>query len=121
MAFDTEYQDIRINIGSTFSLSLALTDDDGEEVDLTGYIARMHIRSTLDAGSTIHELTTENDGITLGGEEGTIDLYIAPADTAGFSATYTAVYDLEIEESGGDVWRIMEGRAEIIGEVTREA
>ena len=86
-------------------------------VNLTGYTARMNIRSTVDATTILHSLTTENSGIALGGAAGTVDLLISATDTALF-AFGTAVYDLELI-SGTVVTRLLSGNVTLSKEVTR--
>lgn len=85
--------------------------------NLTGSTARMHIRSTIDAGSTLATLTTENGGLTLGGTAGTVAITISATATAAYTpATYW--YDLEII-TGSTVERLLQGRFEVDPEVTR--
>jgi len=88
-------------------------------VDLTGYTARMQIRSDIDSATVLKELTTENGGIALGGIAGTIEFYISATDTAAFDFT-TAVYDLElIAPITGDVKNLFGGMVILHKEVTR--
>lgn len=87
-------------------------------MDLTGYTARMQIRETLAATTTLVSLTTENGGITLGGTAGTIELLIAATATDDFTAT-RAVYDLEVINGAGKVTAILEGSIVLSTEVTR--
>jgi len=94
--------------------------------DLTGYDARMQIRSTRGATSIIHEMSTagipgDNSGdITLTAADGGINLLITADDTAAFDFD-NAVYDIElINTSGnGDVTRVAEGTVKLHREVTR--
>ena len=86
--------------------------------DLTGYKARMQMRSEIDASAFLMELTTENGGITLGGALGTIDLFIS--DTATALITWTeAVYDIELIAPNTDVTRKIYGAVSVSLEVTR--
>jgi hypothetical protein len=43
-------------------------------INLTGYTARMQVRSTLESAEALIELTTANGRIALGGSAGTITL-----------------------------------------------
>lgn len=102
--------------GATFGQQLTwLIDDD--PVDLTGYTARMQIREKYT--STIYNLnlTTENGGITLGGDLGTISLLVSASVTSEI-VPKEYVYDLELD-SGGEVTRIIEGKFIVTPEVTR--
>jgi len=76
-------------------------------VDLTGATALMQIKSYSD-GSTLIELSTENGRITLGGINGTIDLFIADNDTALFDWT-KGYYDLDITLLSSDVRKLLRG------------
>jgi hypothetical protein len=109
-----------IEQGSTFRLRLQLSDEGGP-VDLTGYLARMQIRETLDSPQPLYELTTPDQdagGITIDGPAGTIDLLISDDDTAALTWLH-GVYDLEIEAPDGDVTKLLKGEVTVEREVTR--
>jgi hypothetical protein len=110
--------DLFIDQGSTFSFNIKIQDSKKSVVDLTGYTARMQIRRTLLSQDFIIELTTENGRISIDAENGSITLTIDASDTAEFNF-FTAVYDLEIESSGGIVTRIVQGKVTLSKEVTR--
>lgn len=103
--------------GATFSKQLTWNIDD-DPVDLTGYTARMQVREKYTSTQKILDLTTENGGITLGGDEGTISIDVS----ASVSATIipkTYVYDIELVSSGSIVTRLLEGQFVVTPEVTR--
>lgn len=102
--------------GTTFAKQLTYTIND-EPVDLTTYTARMQVREKHTSATAKLTLTTQNGGISLGGEEGTIDLYIADETTSNINAK-EYVYDLELV-SGGEVYRLIEGKFIVTPEVTR--
>ncbi len=87
-------------------------------VDLTGCVARMHVRERIDSPTTLLELTTENGGIELGGTAGTIRRRMTAAQTAALTWR-SGVYDLEIEFPGGIVRRVLAGPVVVSPEVTR--
>ena len=89
-----------------------------QEIDLSGYTARMHIRESVDADTIDLELTTENGRILLGGVAGTIDLNVDAADMAALEAG-SYKYDLELVSGGGVVTRLIQGKFKVIAEVTR--
>jgi hypothetical protein len=107
---------LTIKKGSTFKQNIAYTDSAGVIINLTGYTARMQIRASYQS-DIIHELTTENGGITITGVLGELDLLISATDTDTFDPI-TAIYDLEII-SGVEVDRIMQGKVNITENVTR--
>jgi len=92
----------------------------GVPADFTGSTARMQVRADIDSPVVLLELTTENGGIVLGAEPGTIDLYIGALQTAGI-AWESGVFDLEIQYAGGpdDVVRMIAGTVAVSREVTR--
>ena len=89
-----------------------------QPVDLTGFTARMQIRSDIDSTAVIAELTTANSGIVIDNTQKTITLLISATNTALFSFT-TAVYDLELVSSGDQVTPFCGGIITLVKEVTR--
>lgn len=69
--------------GTTFRKQLVFHegDEDSPPRDLTGYTASMPIREQRLGGTLLATLNTENGGIVLGGEDGTIDLYMSDEQT----------------------------------------
>jgi len=103
--------------GATWSLALTWNDDGGDPINLTGYTARMQVRPSYDASTTVLSLTN-GSGLTLGGAAGTVTLRVEAATTTTVSAA-TYVYDLELQSGGGEVTRLVEGTLEVTPEVTR--
>ena len=104
--------------GSTFTRQLTWNDSAGSAINLTGYTARMDVRTSIDAaGAATLSLTTENGRIVLGGTAGTIDLSVAGTATAAVVAG-DYVYDLELV-SGSTITRLVQGTFTLRGEVTR--
>ena len=110
--------DLVIEQGATFQKKLIWQDATGTPIDITGYIGRMHIRETQDATTILVDLNTSNGRITLGGTNGEIDLLIDATDTEALDFG-SAVYDLELEDTGGVVTRLVEGKVSLSLEVTR--
>lgn len=102
--------------GSTFSKQLTWQIDD-EPVDLTSYTARMQVREKYNSPTKILDLTTENGGIVLGGDEGTILINVDATETENIVAK-CYVYDLELVSSS-TVTRLIEGQFMVTPEVTR--
>jgi hypothetical protein len=102
--------------GATFAKQLTYAID-GDPVDLTTYTARMQVREKHTSKTAVVSLTTENGGITLGDDEGTIDLYITDENTTTIPAK-DYVYDIELISSG-EVYRLLEGKFIVTPEVTR--
>jgi hypothetical protein len=106
-----------IDQGAHFERLMTITNPDGSEYDLTGYTARMQIRAEIDDDDVMCELTTANGRIVLGGEEGTVRLIIESAVTETFDDE--GVYDLELIDSDGKVYRLLKGKVKVELEVTR--
>lgn len=110
--------DFTIFQGASFDTTITWkTGTPATAVNLTGYTARLQVRSSVDAATTALELTTSNGGITLGGAAGTVALAVTAAATATLSPGYY-VYDLELV-NGATVTRLIEGRVTVSAEVTR--
>lgn len=109
---------LTIRQGGTFSRVLTWKDDAGDEINLTGYTARMQVRASHSSADVLLSLTTENSRITLGGVAGTITLSLLAADTAALTWEW-GVYDLELISGGGLVYPLLEGRVRVDREVTR--
>lgn len=106
-----------IDQGAHFERVVTITNSDNSIYDLTDFTARMQIRTEIDSSTVVRSLTTENGGITLGGVAGTITLVILAANTA--LMTSDGVYDIEIIDAQGRVFRILKGKIKLELEVTR--
>ena len=91
---------------------------DATPVNLTGWTARMQIRSRIDSPTVLKELTTVNGGIVLGGALGSIEIKMTNAETAALTWV-SAVYDLELVAPGNVVRRHFYGSVSVSPEVTR--
>jgi hypothetical protein len=105
--------------GATFSRSITWKDSAKKVINITGYTARMHVRTTASAPTTVLELTTENDRIEIIGAQGKITLTVDASDMSDIEPD-KYVYDLEIEAPvTGVVHRIIQGNFVVRPEVTR--
>ena len=95
--------------GKTFTKSIRITDKFKNLADLTGYTARIEIRSVLptlgestpEDDDVIHVLTTENGGITIDPLIGKVSLFISDEDTASFPIQ-SYIWELELTSSTGN-------------------
>lgn len=85
--------------------------------DLTGVTARMQLRKNVKSTVVIHELTTENGGITINGGSSLITLLLTEEETAAFDFK-TAVYALDMLR-GGQVFPIMFGQITLVKDATQ--
>jgi hypothetical protein len=85
--------------------------------DLTGYTGRCVIRKNWYSNTVIHEMTTENGGMILTAEDGSIQLLIPKATTAAFSFR-EAWYDVDLTAPGGYEQRVFKGPITLEREVS---
>jgi hypothetical protein len=110
------YLDLDCYQGANFDYTLTWQTN-GTAVNLTGYGARMQVRTTVDSTAVAFSLTA-GTGITLGGTVGTIVLAASSTATAALNANQY-VYDLELVSGAGYVTRLVQGNFVVYGEVTR--
>jgi hypothetical protein len=104
---------IIIDQGSTFTTYLALTQDDGSVLDLTGYTARGQIRRWYTSNSYVQFNVSISEPNT-----GFINLALDANTTANmFAGRY--VYDIQATDSYGTISRVIEGIVTVTPEVTR--
>ncbi len=114
--------DLAVEQGSTYTRVFTWTTggtgcNPGTPVDLTGYGAKMQIRSNVSSPTVLFEASTANGNIVLGGTLGTITLTIPALDSAAWTFV-TGVYDLELT-MGVDATRLLQGKVAVSREVTR--
>ena len=107
---------ITIEQGAKWSRVLTVATD-AEPWDLTGWDARMQIRKKV--GGDLYAELTVGDGITLGGDEGTITLTLGATTTAALTFSQGR-YDLELIPPAGedDALRLLQGVVILSKEVT---
>lgn len=111
--------DLEIDQGSHFSITFTREDSMGAPYDLTGWTAKMQIRaSRWDDEDTPLVTLTDTDGITLGSTAGTVTVDISAARTADLISG-ECVYDILLTDTGGKIFRLIEGKAVVNPRVTR--
>lgn len=104
--------------GATFNRRFTITNPDGTPFVLQGYTARMQVRRDIDSATVLLSITSIEQYITIFPNEGIIDIYLSPTQTAAL--TRSGVYDLEIvHTSTGGVYRVVKGAFRLDKEVTR--
>lgn len=105
--------------GATYQCTVVYKDAARKIHNVTGYAARMHVRTEVAESTTVLELTTENGRIAVGGSDGKFDLTVSATDMANVPAGMY-VYDLEvIAPVTGVVDRLIQGNFVVRSEVTR--
>lgn len=111
-------KNILINRYENFNLDITLFDV--VLYDLTGITACMQIKRNRVDVTPIVSLTTENYGITLGGGNGTINLFIDKSVTLTFP-TIIGVYDLMLIYPNGDRVFLMEGTVNVSNDINNQS
>lgn len=107
---------IKVEQGATFILDFTIKTG-STPWNLTNYTARMQVRTSVNATTTLLSITNSNY-ITLGGSAGTVAISV-PASMTDDLIAGRHVYDFELVSSGGQVWRVLEGKFTVSPEVTR--
>lgn len=102
-----------IDQGTTYSVTITVTNDAGTARNLTGYTARSQLRKSY--------YTTSNTTFTVSinnPSEGEIDLSLSAAQTANIKAG-RYVYDVELVSNTNTIERIVEGIITVYPEATK--
>ena len=104
---------LAIDQGTTFTVTITVTDDTGSARNLTNYTARSQMRRSY--------YTTANTAFTanlLSPSDGTISLDLSASQTSALKAG-RYVYDVELVSNTLTVERIVEGIVTIYPEATK--
>jgi hypothetical protein len=107
-----QIQNIYIDQGTTFSLSLVVNDQSGDPKDLTGYTVAAQMRRSY--------YTTTSTNFTAAvslPEDGEVTISLTAVQTSAIKAG-RYVYDIEIT-GDGETLRVLEGIVVINPEVTK--
>ena len=107
-----QIQNIFIDQGTTFSLSLAVNDQNGDLKDLTGYTAAAQMRRSYYTTTSTSFTAT----VSLP-EDGEVTISLTAVQTSAIKAG-RYVYDIEIT-GDGETLRVLEGIVVINPEVTK--
>lgn len=106
--------------GANFAMNVAVQNTDGTIKDLTGYDARLQVRSEVASEVVLMEASTANDYITVDGPEGVVRILV-PADVTAVMTWTSGVYDLEVFTTAANRLRPMKGFAYLDLAVSRDA
>jgi len=85
--------------------------------NIAAFTARCKLKKYWHSTTALATLTTENGGIVLDANDGSIKLIITDTVTAGFTFT-TCVYDVEMISGTGEVTRAFKGTITLSREIT---
>lgn len=108
-----------IEQGTTFQQDF-VWNIDNVAVDVTGYSARMMVRSSVASSTVLDSWNTDNGRMTIGTSDGRFSIFLPSTDCAAIEWT-TGVYDIELVSPAATpiVTRILKGTITIDPEVTR--
>lgn len=101
-----------IDQGSTYSVNLDLTDENGDVIDLSGYTANSQIRKWYTSSTAAAVFTT-----AVNAASGELTLSLTANQTSNLVAG-RYVYDVELDQ-GGVISRIVEGIITVTPQVTK--
>jgi hypothetical protein len=101
--------------GATYSQTFTV-ENDGTPWNLTGYLARMQVRRSFSDSGKLLDLVSPTN-ITLS-SVGVITVTVSASAMADVPSGRW-LYDLEVQSTGGEVYRVLEGRFVVSPEVTR--
>lgn len=107
-----------IEQGTDLRVPFVLKGSDGNAMDLTGCQVRMQLRKSFYAEEAVDTLTSDDGRIVITPAEGRFELIFPNAVTETFPVQ-ALLYDIELVSAGGEVRRIVEGKATVSPEVTR--
>lgn len=120
--------DIRFDKGSTLAVSIFCYDELGGSVDFSGCSAALQARLSASSASVLtgFDLTTSNGGLSLTSANdpttrmitGCVNLSVPKTVTEAITWT-SAVYDLEVTDTLGRVFKVCRGTFTPENEVTR--
>lgn len=102
---------IVIDQGATFSTDITLTDENGDALNLVGYVANSQLRKWYTSTNSVSFAASTNT------DSGVITLSLTANQTASLTAG-RYVYDVEISD-GTTISRIVEGIVTVTPNVTR--
>ena len=107
------YQNLLVERGANFLVSIVLDDVYGENYDLTGFTATSQLRTSYYAANATASFNTTIDYTTS-----TVSLSLA-ANTSANIAPGRYVYDTILTDGSYNVVRVLEGIVEVSPSVTR--
>lgn len=107
---------LKINRGTTYTIGVNYQRN-GEAATLVGATVRFTAKTSEYDDSTTDATASISKNVTDGTSAGEATITIDPADTATL-APGTYFYDIKVEEAGGDVYKIDEGKIKLDGSPT---
>lgn len=104
-------QDLYVIRGVNKTLRVTVSDEDGDEVNLTGATVYFRVKLTIDAASALIDKDSGTPSeITILDQStypGVAEIYLVPADTSGLTIT-PHVYDVWVQLATGKRYAVVE-------------
>lgn len=113
----TVYVDFEEFEGDTLEMLFNYKNPDGTQVNLTGYTAKMDIRTAIGAAALI--TVTQADALVLGGVTNNISIALTPAQTKTTLGVGSFVYDIQLTDTLSKVNTLIAGKIVIKASVTQ--
>lgn len=107
-----------VDQGATWSLEVEYLDNNDVPINLTGFSARMQLRTDYSDAVADLTLTSAAGEIIINGAAGKVLVNMTSTQTGSLVQTFY-LYDLELF-SGSNVIRLIQGQITVAGEVTRD-
>lgn len=114
---ETPRHDIEIHQGASFAIGFSYLDPDGNPIDLTGWTARMQVRTNV-GGRVLADLSTVNGMIVTDPVAGRVNVTF-PRSVTRAMPHGMALYDLFIVSPDDFAIKLIEGEVTVIPSVTR--
>jgi len=110
-------ENLTIDQGADWYINFTYQDSTGTPINLTGFTAALQLRSNVSDATAALSLAT-GSGITITGSTGLVAVHATATQTGNIVAGYY-YYDLEITSPANVVTRLIEGRIQVVPQVTR--
>tara|TARA_Y100000361_G_scaffold52844_1_gene46217 strand:+ start:186 stop:521 length:336 start_codon:yes stop_codon:yes gene_type:complete len=107
------YSNLTVDQGTDFTMSVDVTDTDGDALNLTGFTVAGQVRRSYFSTTAVNFTCAVSNATS-----GIITVSLSGTQSDAMKAG-RYVYDVEITNSGGTKTRVLEGQLEIMPAVTK--
>ena len=107
------YSNLTVDQGTDFTMSVDVTDTDGDALNLTGFTVAGQVRRSYFSTTAVNFTCAVSNATS-----GIITVSLSGTQSDAMKAG-RYVYDVEITNSGGTTTRVLEGQLEIMPAVTK--
>ena len=107
------YSNLTVDQGTDFTMSVDVTDTDGDALNLTGFTVACQVRRSYFSTTAVNFTCAVSNATS-----GIITVSLSGTQSDAMKAG-RYVYDVEITNAGGTKTRVLEGQLEIMPAVTK--